>query len=46
MEAGVKTMKSNIRFARLTFLIAGLWGAMVIVPGFQEKGEQVIAQAH
>lgn len=27
-------MTPNIRFARLTFLIAGIWGVIVIVPGF------------
>ena len=27
-------MKQNNRFARLTFLIAGIWGLIVIVPGF------------
>ncbi|HEV3036778.1 MAG TPA: hypothetical protein VHA33_03230 [Candidatus Angelobacter sp.] len=29
-----KHMKQNIRFARLTFLIAGFWGLIIIVPGF------------
>lgn len=32
-------VKPNIRFARLTFLIAGIYGVIVIVPGF--FGEQM-----
>ncbi len=32
-------MKPNIRFARLTFLVAGTYGVIVIVPGF--FGEQM-----
>lgn len=33
------SVKSNIRFARLTFLVAGIYGVLVIVPGF--FGEQM-----
>jgi hypothetical protein len=32
-------VKPNIRFARLTFLVAGIYGVIVIVPGF--FGEQM-----
>ncbi|HEV2964270.1 MAG TPA: hypothetical protein VG649_20760 [Candidatus Angelobacter sp.] len=37
-------MKPNIRFARLTFLVAGIWGLLVIAPGY--FGEQIVSKQY